>query len=147
LPRWSASAALSEAPRTIGAECTVLLVEDDPLVRRVAERVLHRAGWTVLCAGSAEDALIMLNARHCDLMVSDVALPGMDGVALARRAQASWPAMPIILTSGYQRTATEDGFEAMNFAFLAKPYGQEDLLGAIARMTEDRGRPIGGRMT
>jgi two-component system, cell cycle sensor histidine kinase and response regulator CckA len=113
---------------------TVLLVEDDPFVRRVSERALHRRGWNVLCAGSAEEALAILQGRHCDLLISDVALPAMDGVALARQVLAGQPNIPIILTSGYERRTIGDTAKVANALFLTKPYGQAELLDAIARV-------------
>jgi two-component system cell cycle sensor histidine kinase/response regulator CckA len=126
-----APAPISVQPAT--APGSVLLVEDDVLVRQVAERVLQRSGWTVRCVGSAEDALQMLKHMHCDLMISDVALPGMDGLALARHVQKLCGDLPIILTSGYERAATGAGLETSDFVFLTKPYAQEDLLAAVAR--------------
>jgi two-component system cell cycle sensor histidine kinase/response regulator CckA len=117
------------------ADRSVLLVDDDPLVRRVAERALARAGWTVRCAGTGEDALEILLRTPCDLMISDIAMPGMDGVALARLALARQPGLPIILTSGYERTAEQDGGEITSVAFLAKPYDQHELLATVEQIT------------
>jgi two-component system cell cycle sensor histidine kinase/response regulator CckA len=125
-------------PRSVVATGTVLLVEDDLLVRQIAERVLHRAGWTVLCADSAEHALEVLKDSFCDLMISDVAMPGMDGVTLARHVQTLRPGLPIILTSGYERSATEDGYDTKDVTFLAKPYGQDDLLAAVTLVAAER---------
>jgi two-component system cell cycle sensor histidine kinase/response regulator CckA len=132
LPRVEAATVPEAAPAASAR--TVLLVEDDPLVRRVAERTLHRAGWTVLCADSAEDALEVLKESLCDMMISDIALPGMDGVGLARLVLARQPGMPVILTSGYERAAADDEFRNANVVFLTKPYGQAELLAAIARI-------------
>jgi len=106
------------------------------LVRRVMERALHRAGWDVLRAGSAEEALEILEVSACDLMISDVLMPGMDGMALARLVLARWPALPVILTSGYAHPAAEEGFGLGNVVFLLKPYGHDDLLGAIERVAK-----------
>ena len=117
---------------------TVLLVEDDMFVRKVAERVLSRAGWTVFCADSGEAALEILEVTACDLMISDVAMPGMDGTALARHVRERLPALPIILTSGYERTRAEDGDGTRNFAFLTKPYDHEELLAAVARVVGEQ---------
>jgi two-component system, cell cycle sensor histidine kinase and response regulator CckA len=113
---------------------TVLLVEDDLLVRNVTERILHRAGWNVVCAMSAEEALEVLRAAKYDLMISDIALPGMHGGALARLVQARLSGVPIILTSGYERMAMDEAGDVMNVVFLTKPYGQTELLEAIARI-------------
>jgi two-component system cell cycle sensor histidine kinase/response regulator CckA len=134
LPGHDAVAQPGPAAPPAATTGTVLLVDDDPIVRQIAERVLHRAGWVVLPAESAEDALEILKKARCDLVISDIAMPGMDGVALARHVQEARPDLPIILTSGYERTTTEDGFGIGNFVFLTKPYGQEDLLEAVARV-------------
>jgi CheY-like chemotaxis protein len=112
----------------------VLLVEDDILVRGVAELALRRAGWIVLCADSAEDALEVLKESKCDLMISDISMPGMDGVALTRLVLARQPGLPVILTSGYQRTAADDAPGFGKVAFLTKPYGQAELHATIARI-------------
>ena len=68
-------------------------------------------------------------------MISDVAMPGMDGVTLARLALTRDPDLPIILTSGYERTAGPHGGEITSVAFLAKPYDQAELLETVARIT------------
>ena len=132
LPMVTATSAPAVAETAAGRG--VLLVDDDPLVRQVAERALHRAGWTVRCANSGEAALEILRQSACDLMISDIAMPGMDGVMLARLALALQPGLPIILTSGYERTAEHDGGEITSVAFLAKPYGQAELLATVARI-------------
>jgi two-component system cell cycle sensor histidine kinase/response regulator CckA len=135
LPLCQDPTPVAPRPRSVAAAGTVLLVEDDLFVRQVAERVLHRAGWTVLCAESTEDALGVLRNSPCDLLISDVAMPGADGVALARHVRASRPDLPVILTSGYERATTEDGYVTGDFTFLAKPYSQEELLGIVVRVT------------
>jgi two-component system cell cycle sensor histidine kinase/response regulator CckA len=122
---------------------TVLLVEDDPLVRRVAERMLHRAGWTVLSAESGDTALAILQRTSCDLMISDLAMPGMDGLDLTRRVQRKLPELPVILTSAYNRVTVGEPLPLANVEFLVKPYGRADLLAAVARImgTQPDGSP------
>jgi two-component system cell cycle sensor histidine kinase/response regulator CckA len=119
-------------PETVRMTGTVLLVEDDPLVRHVTERALRRAGWTVLSAGSAEDALDVLKDTPCDLMISDVTMPGMDGAALTHLVLEQHPGLPVILTSGY--VAASEEFNVANVAFLVKPFGQDELLDAVTRI-------------
>ena len=66
-------------------------------------------------------------------MISDVAMPGMDGVALTRLALARQPGLPVILTSGYERPDVMSGIAVGTVDFLTKPYDQADLLAAVAR--------------
>jgi hypothetical protein len=75
---------------------TVLLVEDEPALRRVAARALRDAGWRVAEADSAEAALAQLakGGARPDLLVADVALPAMDGPALLVRLRREWPGLP-----------------------------------------------------
>jgi two-component system cell cycle sensor histidine kinase/response regulator CckA len=137
LPNVASAAVPAVEPATDVAP-VVLLVEDDPLVRDVTERTLRRAGWQVLCATTAEEALEVLRDAKCDLIISDIALPGMHGVALARLVQARLPAVPIILTSGYERTAMDDAEDVTNVVFLTKPYGQTELLEVVAQIVRER---------
>ena len=83
--------------------------------------------------GLAEVALAVLETSRCDLLISDVTMPGMDGLALVRLALARQPELPVILTSGYKRAEVDDGSHIAGVTFLAKPYGQSDLLAAAAK--------------
>lgn len=114
----------------------VLVVEDDPMVLAMTGRILRRAGWTVLTAGSAEEALGLLDLADCDLLISDITLPGMDGKALAAAVLARWPERAVILTSGYAEDRT--GIDP-RIGFLAKPFEREALLDAAARGLEGPG--------
>ncbi|WP_160299843.1 ATP-binding protein [Belnapia sp. F-4-1] len=109
----------------------VLLVEDEAVLRRLAERVLGRAGYTLMLAEHAEAALDLLErAPAPGVLVSDIALPGMDGLALARRLRARWPDLPVVLTSGY--AALQADLAAEGFQLLAKPYTPAELTSALA---------------
>ena len=111
----------------------VLLVDDDPMVRPMAERILRRSGWTVLTADTGEEALTLLAVTGCDLLISDIAMPGMDGLTLAREVRSAWPDRPVILTSGYSDQATALLAADPRVTFLGKPYGQRELTEAAAR--------------
>lgn len=114
-----------------GAARTVLLVDDDPLVRNLTERVLRRAGWQTLSAASAAEALAILDRDRCGLMISDVSMPGMDGLALSESARARCPDLPVILTSGYPRVP--EGAAGGPVLFLSKPYASADLLRLVVK--------------
>ncbi|MBL6076688.1 response regulator [Belnapia sp. T18] len=109
----------------------VLLVEDEAVLRRFAERVLGQAGHALLLAENAEAALDLLErAPAPGMLVSDIALPGMDGLALARRLRARWPDLPVVLTSGYAGLRAD--LAAEGFQLLAKPYTPAELTSALA---------------
>src|SRR5437763_1414909 len=79
---------------------TVLLVEDEPMVRAVAERALTRHGYRVITADNGEEALEQLSkAEHIDLLISDVVMPGMDGPTVVREARKSRPDIKILFIS------------------------------------------------
>ncbi|MBV9118184.1 MAG: response regulator [Acetobacteraceae bacterium] len=111
---------------------TVLLVEDEPALRRVAAKALREAGWGVTEADSAEAALAQLarGAAHPDLLVADVALPAMDGPALLARLRRERPGLPAILVSGYGEASQPAAPEALR---LGKPYKPAELVGLVAQ--------------
>jgi len=115
---------------------TVLLVEDDVSVRRVAHRALADAGWRVLAAESGPAALALLPRppRRLDLVISDVALPGMNGTALLGDIRKILPKTPAILVSGYTESALQGDLPTDGVVFLPKPYRMRELLDAAARL-------------
>ncbi len=120
----------ADPPPVTGTGPLALLVEDEPSLARLAARSLTGAGWRVLGAECAESALDRLAAGDApQLVVTDLALPGLDGLALLSRLRERWPDLPAILTSGY---GVPPAGLAPRTAFLAKPYALRDLL-ALAR--------------
>ena len=111
----------------------VLLVDDEPSLLRVAGLCLQQAGFEVMPALDGEEALEQLEAglRPC-LIASDVAMPGMDGLALARAARKILPEVPILLLSGYAAAVVDSDLAAEGFRFLAKPYTPDSLRMAVA---------------
>ena len=119
--------ASAEGPR--GA--LVLLVEDEAPLRRLAERALARAGYRVAVAADAEEAAELLAAETPALLLSDVSLPGQDGLALARSARAERPGLPVLLMSGYAEAALGTDLSAERIGFLGKPFALSDLVAAV----------------
>ncbi len=109
---------------------TVLLVEDEPEVRRLVEKLLRLKGYRVLSAASPAEA-IMISKRHeapISLMLTDVIMPGMNGRELARALAATRPAMRVLYMSGYTDAAmSQQGILPQGTAFLSKPFTPEAL--------------------
>jgi two-component system, cell cycle sensor histidine kinase and response regulator CckA len=112
-----------------GAE-TILLVEDEPLVRTLAGRVLRGQGYQVVEASSGEEALDLEAASATiHLLITDMVMPGMKGPEVASRLRAARPAIPVILMSGY--SDPEPAAALTPSRFLAKPFLPEELLAAV----------------
>ena len=121
--------AAPEAQRGDGR--TVLLVEDNDHVRAFAEQLLADLGYEVLSAASADEALALLETNGADIVFSDVVMPDMSGLDLARELARRRPDLPVLLATGYSAetvTGDADGFE-----ILSKPYGADTLGEALAR--------------
>ena len=113
---------------------TVLLVEDEPMVRSVAERALTRHGYTVITADNGEDALeILAKNEPIDLLISDVVMPGMDGPTMVREARQSRPELKILFMSGYAEEQLRKSIDIENVNFLPKPFSVTDLAEAARR--------------
>ena len=107
----------------------VLLVEDNPQVRDFAEGLLADLGCAVVSAETAEEALNLLPNQAIDIVVTDVVMPGMSGVELARKIDDGYPGVPVLLANGYSDEIVKRGSE---FVVLAKPFGAVDLSKAMA---------------
>ncbi len=129
-----AAAPLPSVVAPAAAGRPLLLVEDEAPLRRLAERALTRAGHAVIVAEDAEDALEqMAGADQPAALVSDVSMPGLDGLALARTLRQRWPALPVLLLSGYAASTIGTDLESEGIVFVAKPYAPADLLAAVGR--------------
>ena len=112
---------------------TILLVEDEDMVRTVAERALTRQGYKVMTAANGEEALEMLmgmtgaDGGTIDLLVSDVVMPTMDGPTLVRHAREKFPDLPILFMSGYAEEQLRRSIDIDRVAFLAKPFSVQQL--------------------
>lgn len=122
---------ISDAFPTEDQEHRILVVEDDPAVRNLAENALSKAGYRIECAVSAEEAELIFD-RHpgvFDLLISDVILPGRNGAELAASLTKKNPKLRVILCSGYSGDRIRKaGIEKKNFIFLSKPFSIVALL-------------------
>jgi signal transduction histidine kinase len=129
-PRETAPAA--EAPR--GKE-TILVVEDEPVLRDMAHIILEQCGYRVMEAGSGVEALAVWEQHHAsiDLLLTDMVMPeGMSGMELAQRLYATKPTLKIIVASGYSMDGLDPDFlRERRVTFLEKPYTHVSLANAI----------------
>ena len=126
----------------------VVVIDDETDVRVVVKKVLERAGYEVDAVGSGEEGLEVIGASGADLVITDIIMPGMDGIAVVNNVREHHPDIPIIVISGggniapmpyepdaiktsaYLASASEAG---ANIA-LTKPFGREELLAAVKKL-------------
>ena len=122
----------------------ILLVEDEPAVRKLARAVLEEQGHTVVEMESAEAALALARRvkEPYDVLVSDIVMPGMHGDALARELCEQWPSLRVLLVSGYAERASVIDGERMRF--LAKPFALDELADSVAELVPVRSRRKAG---
>jgi DNA-binding NtrC family response regulator len=119
----------------------ILLTEDDEAVRTFVSRALELDGHTVDSAGNGMEALEHLESRDggYDLLVSDVKMPIMDGIALAHSAADRWPGMQILLMTGFadQRERAEDLSKIIRDV-VTKPFTLQQLRDAVSDAGDDK---------
>jgi len=123
---------------------TILLVEDEAMVRAVAERALARQGYKILTATNGEEGLeIIENSEEpIDLVISDVVMPTMDGPTMARAAREKQPNLPIIFMSGYAEEQLRKSIDLDNIGFLPKPFSVQQIGQAAREALADHARTV-----
>ncbi|WP_129792912.1 response regulator [Sphingosinicella sp. CPCC 101087] len=126
-----------QKPNELWGSGTILVVEDEAMVRTVAERALVRHGYNVLVAENGEAALEILGREEkIDLMISDVVMPTMDGPTTAREARKRDPDLPILFISGYAEEQLRKSIDVPNVSFLAKPFSVQQLAETVREVLD-----------
>jgi len=130
-PRWDPNGVTSsgEILRNPAPAPVVLLVDDEPTLLRITQRMLVQRGYTVVTAPDAARALdLLVEGRAFDVMVTDVGLRGVTGTELARRMRGQMPHLRVLFVSGFDAaTLGLEGSMGARDAFLCKPYSAREL--------------------
>jgi len=115
----------------------VLIVEDEFLVRMDTRAAIEAAGFDVLEAGDADEAIAILSARNdIRLIFTDVHMPGsMDGLKLAHFVRNRWPPVKVVATSGHARITDSDLPEGVRF--VPKPYSAAEITATLRELIQD----------
>jgi two-component system cell cycle sensor histidine kinase/response regulator CckA len=126
-------AEVEEPPRARSRQ-TILVVEDQAPLRAITARILSRAGYTVLTAGSGPEALTVAaqSVDPIDVLLTDVVMPEMLGTMLAQTMLVNQPELKVVFTSGFARPALEHGGRALEGPLLQKPVPAAELLRQVA---------------
>ena len=118
-----------------GAGETILVVEDEPIVRSLVVEVLNDLGYETIEAGDATEALPSLeDGQRIDLLITDVGLPGMNGRQLADVARQHRPSLKVLFATGYAESATAKDFLGTDMAVITKPFAIETFASKVREM-------------
>ena len=127
-------------PLDLDPKHLVLVVDDEPVVRKVAARVLLSAGYEVREVGDGQQALDFLQVGNLnvDVVVSDIVMPRLNGVELLETLSRSHPDLPVILMTGYGAADLEARGIAPPCSLLAKPFLPEQLIAEVERCIREK---------
>ena len=149
LPRSQAGESAAAEPEAspqmpMGHGERILIVEDEDDVRHSLTAVLESLGYVVTIATGSEDVLKLSDGPAFDLMLTDLVLPGIQGLDLAATMTARWPEMKVILMSGYAEEGARESLSKREGRFLQKPFGAHELAvevhDALAQRSEHSSR-------
>ncbi len=113
----------------------ILLAEDDDTMRSFLARSLEKAGYQVVSVGTGGDALPLLSGRGFDLLLTDIVMPGMDGIELARRATRMQPDLNVMFITGFAAVAMDKAEDRpANSRILQKPFHLKDMVDEVDRL-------------
>ena len=132
----AASVSLARDKGRAQPPATVLVVDDDELLREMAAMFLSMQGYRVIEAGNADEAVTVLDsASQVDVVFTDLRMPGrLDGVGLARWVRDHCPETRVLITSGYASGA-QQVVEVSNGPLIPKPYQPEDVIRRVRALT------------
>lgn len=112
----------------------ILLAEDDPAMREYLTRALERSGYEVVAVDRGTAAAPLLESEHFDLLLTDIVMPEMDGIELARHCNIVSPKSEVIFITGFSAVALRAGESMPNAKILSKPFHLNDLVHAVERL-------------
>jgi two-component system cell cycle response regulator CpdR len=114
----------------------ILLAEDDQVMREYLTRALERAGYAVAAVDRGTAAIPLLESESFDLLLTDIVMPEMDGIELARRAAELVPGLRVMFITGFAAVTLKAEREMPNARVLSKPFHLRDLVAEVDRVFE-----------
>ena len=116
----------------------IFLVDDEPKIREVVSETLGEVGFGVSCFACATDCLVQLNLQKCDLLITDVKMPGMDGIELLYEIRRSFPWLPVLVITGYADIPTAvRTVKAGAKDFIEKPLSKKSFVWKVKSILQE----------
>src|SRR5213082_1656956 len=133
------SCVMAEGGSGEAASVTVLVADDNEVAQRLCRRVLEKAGHKVLTASDGVEAVTLALANPLDMILMDVAMPGMDGLEAMRQIKVQKPGLAIVIASAHSMASDRERFLAAGADdVLSKPFRLTDLTAVVDRLTANR---------
>lgn len=137
----SAESDVTAGPWPAPSKPVVLAVDDEPDMLENLARIFRRSPYLCMTAANGQDALAIVQRCHPDLILTDLRMPGMDGLALLRAAKRLAPATPVLVFTAYaSESAASEAAHAGAAAFITKPFSGAHLLQSVERALGQRTR-------
>jgi CheY-like chemotaxis protein len=115
----------------------ILIAEDDRAVREFVSRALRQDGHDITAVGDGQQALNALEKGQFDMLLADIVMPQLDGIALALKATKDYPGLPILLMTGYAAERQRaHNLDALIQDVISKPFTLEEIRAAVRKMLE-----------
>ncbi len=119
---------------------TILIAEDDKAVREFVSRALIQNGHEVTAVGDGLQALTALEKQRYDMMLADIVMPQLDGIALALKASKDYPDLPVLLMTGYAAERQRaHNLDALIHDVISKPFTLTEIRETVRRITNTAG--------
>ena len=120
------------------AQPSILVVDDELLIRDLLYDFFQQQGWNIAIAENGERALEILRSRKIDLMLTDIKMPQMDGLALTTQVRSLYPKIPVVLMTGYPSVETAvEGIKAKVGDYIIKPFNINKLFKVLKSQLEE----------
>ncbi len=114
---------------------SILIAEDDKAVREFVSRALQQEGHDIIAVGDGQQALTALGDRPFDMLLADIVMPRMDGIALSLKAAKDYPDLPVLLMTGYAAERQRaHNLDALIHDVITKPFTLKDICAAVRRV-------------
>jgi len=122
----------------------ILVAEDDPSVREFVTRALRHQGHDVTAVADGSRALEALGQADFDLLLTDIVMPNLDGIALALKVSKDYPDLPVLMMTGYAAERQRaHNLQEIIARVITKPFSLQQISDAVAAALEDKPRPVG----